>query len=241
MLKCKYCGSRVTRSDRNCPNCGADISSVIEEEDKKIKDEFDKKTKHIAEEYNKVSNRMAIVFTTIGLFVIFVFLFVCFMIFKTSTGSKKSTSSGRETVSSELNEQAKDELFIVTCDKVESYNMIADFGGYTDSVMKDGYQQLAFHIVLSNISDKTLSFIYDDIDFVLLADGVQMKSSSVVDNYRFRHEEDGKKYESLPSSVAKDATVKGWIGFYVPFDTKELELKVGNVVIKMDNPAYKSE
>lgn len=238
MLKCKYCGSRVTRMDRNCPNCGADITDVLEEDNKKRKEEIDKKREQIAEEYNKVSKKMSIAFIGVGVIILLIFGLIIYSVGKVASSTKKDNE---KIIESFINEQAKGKEFIVSCEEIEEYNMVADFNGYTDSVMKEGYQQLAFHIKLTNITDKKLDFFLDDIDFVLLADGTQMNESSVLENTHFRHEENGKKFETLSRSVAANASIDGWIGYYVKKDAKELELRVKNIVIKMDNPAYKGE
>lgn len=236
MLKCKYCGSGITKRTTKCPNCGADLTDVIEEDLKKQKEEFDKRKEHIANEYNKVSKKMSVVFISMGLFIVFIFIVVGFSIFKFTDGH---TSKSAEKVTVEVKEQGKANLFVISCEEVEEYNMIADFNGYTDGIKKDGYQQLAFHIKMTNTSNKKIEFFFDDLEFVLLADGVQMKNSTVVENPHFRHEENGKKFEVLPTSIAVDATIDGWVGFYVDPKAKELELKIDNVTIKMDNPVYK--
>ena len=236
MLKCKYCGSGITKRTTKCPNCGADLTDVIEEQDKKIKEEFDKRREHIAEEYNKFSSKMAFVFICIGVFILLIFGYVIFSFTRVVNNSSKDKDKIVET---SFNKEASAKDLSVTCDNLQEYDMIADFDGYTDSVKKDGYQQIAFHIKIKNTSDKRIDFFLDNIEFVLLADEVQMIGSSVKEESHFRYEVSGKKFESLPSSVAAGATVEGWIGFYVKKDAKELELRVGNVSIKMDNPVFK--
>jgi len=236
MLKCKYCGSGITKRTTKCPNCGADLTDVIEEDLKKKKEEYDKRREHIAKEYDKVSKKMSVAFISVALVVIFVFIFVMFSIFK-FTGNHNGKAAEKVTV--DIKEQAQASSFVITCEEVEEYNMIADYSGFTDGVKKDGFQQLAFHIKMTNTSKEKIEFFFDDLEFVLLADGVQMKNSTVVDNPHFRHEENGKKFEVLPTSIAVDATIDGWVGFYVDPKAKELELKIDNVTIKMDNPVYK--
>jgi hypothetical protein len=235
MLKCKYCCSGITKRTTKCPNCGADLTDVIEEDLKKQKEEYDKKREHIANEYNKVSKKMSVVFIGMAVVFILIFAIVIFSMFKYTD---KHSAKSAEKVTVELKEQGKSSLFVISCEEVEEYNMIADFDGYTDGIKKDGYQQLAFHIKMTNTSKEKIEFFFDDLEFSLLADGVQMKNSTVVDNPHFRHEENGKKYESLPTSIGVDATIDGWIGFYVNPNAKELELKIDNVTIKMDNPVY---
>ena len=91
---------------------------------------------------------------------------------------------------------------------------------------------------MTNLTKKKIDFFFDKIEFSLLADGVQMDSSTIENQFGILKEEDSKSFEKLGDSISPNATIKGWIGFYVDVNAKELKLKVKNITIKMDNPVY---
>jgi len=236
IIKCKYCNSRIDINDRKCPNCGADTSDVIEkaiEEQKKEQQEIIDRGFENINRIRKHANKTMIAFSII---VATIIVGISLLMFS-KIGNTEGFFSKNITVNYE--ETAKNNTFEIKCDGIDTYNLVSEFPEETYlNTKREGYQQVAFHIVMTNLTKKKIDFFFDKIEFSLLADGVQMDSSTIENQFGILKEEDSKSFEKLGDSISPNATIKGWIGFYVDVNAKELKLKVKNITIKMDNPVY---
>lgn len=240
LIKCEYCGSRIDKNDRVCPSCGANVADTIEkhyeEEEREIEEKFKKNVAMNRAMIASQSRKVYIIFAAVALFIVIITIGIFSSIYEFS--SVKGTKKYESTSIKVDQEDVKYDQFSIACDNVENYVIVADHNGYDTDVEKKGFQQLAFHIVVTNLTDKTIS-PYSINDFVLLADGVQMKHCGVEANIPFSHEVNGKEFDKLQTVIASGASVKGWIGFYVDTTAKELELRLDNkTIMKIENPAY---
>lgn len=120
-----------------------------------------------------------------------------------------------------------------------------------------GLKQIAFQVKFTNLGKNTLYLYHynkfnannereDVLPIKLFADDELTQSSSVgpIDS-NYLKEENGKVFAQLGRMLYMDLftlqcnpgeSIEGWIGFYVPFQTKELKLIIGSKQIIMDNP-----
>lgn len=254
ILECQYCGSIITEKDVTCPKCGANCSDVIknyrkaleeEEEAKKklSKEEMEAMKKKSQEIQKAISIPFYLVFGAVFLIVIFTF----FMIFN-NIRNQSSSNRDRDTVQGTLHEEAfdtKDEApkYNILVDQYEEYEYYDDF--FHDCNMKEGYQWVAFHFVIENITDETISTSS-------IVNHISLKVEDEMANKKFLKADDhfcevrrGKNdYTELPSTnlLAGDK-ISGYVGFEVPKNKEKMKFILDDdYVIEMDNPVYeKSE
>ena len=136
--------------------------------------------------------------------------------------------------------------FSVTCNKIEKYHFSGSseiFNKYDNANMN----QIAFNISITNISPSN-QFIHFIIfkEYELLADGVKAGHCDVKENKAFYEEENNKEFVPLydpfsPNNqnfILPGATLSGWIGFWVPKNTKNFELRIANEKLYLKNPYY---
>ena len=235
ILECEYCHSMIGENDKKCPSCGANCTEIIKKyhkekeiEEQKNKENADKVGKTVAKGvllYYVISALIAV--TIIALIIIFVIR----PIYK----EVKSQMSGNGSIFDSIKDSNKEKIK-VEIDSYEFYEYHSDY--FKEYNTKSGYQKIAFHFIIENVG-KTEVDTYDLVS--LKADDSIVEESDIEITPGFNNVVTGKeKYEDLGNNDIKPGdTLKGYVGFEVPVDKKELKFTIGSETIKMDNPAYK--
>ncbi len=256
-IECEYCHTLISEDDVKCPQCGANCSNVIkkyrEEQEKKEKEEKDEalKTLNTFVQGNRKIGSIFIIF----FFIIFITIFgtVFFQIFRNfnnrsninnnNTIIEKNDNKIQEPVVEDekvvvkYNEMASTKKMNVILDGYELFEYHSDH--FEQHNTPKGYQKIAFHFSVENLDDYSLSG-YSLIQ--LTADDTNVEKCSIELSAGFEEVVKGKaKYESVVDSfIGSGKTLKGYAGFLVPTDKKELKFYIGeDITITMDNPAYK--
>lgn len=251
VIECEYCKHRINENDTKCPHCGASVVAPIKEARKEREKKFEAQREEYKKEAKKVNRKMGLISAIIILVVVVAFVFFIYML---SSSFKRTDEKVKNIISTEFDEEEKDTKvtvgfneggetkdYIVTVDKYDNYEYLSSFEGYNTNVAKEGYQQAAFHLTVKNKKNEE---IHPDLwmNISLLADGVQMKSSSTKPTTGFvKKTKLAKSFDELDCfEIAPTATAEGWVGFYVSTSAKKLEMKIGkNVTVEFDNPYYK--
>lgn len=241
-LICEYCKKNISENDYKCPSCGADCSKTIREYKKQKKLEHDEKVRINAERSKKLQKNMSRTFIIAFIIIIFIFGFVCFSIYKgisyIESSDPFSEKDTNKKVNVNYNELATTDILSVKLDNYDFYEYKSDnFPEYYNT--KDGYQKIAFHFVIENISDDNLH-TFSDVNVSLTADDYNVEKADI-EKCMFCYTVTGRdSYESIDSLIINSGDkLQGYAGFLVPKDKKKLKFKVGeNITINMDNPAY---
>ena len=252
VLECQYCGTLITENDTTCPKCGANCSKIIKEykeEQNRILEEREAKkneledlaTNMVKENFKRMEKGMNTTSKIVPFFFaipIIMFIIIAFSIFsqiKEEVGPKK-----RDSVVGEINETIKTDDYTITIDKYEEYEYY--HGTFNDCNTKDGYQRIAFHIVLENKKEENVnsSTILKSID--LKAGDEKVKTSSLKADSTFCKTIQGKEeYTQIitNTSILPGDKLAGYVGYEVPKDEKTLKFIINDSkVIEIDNPAY---
>lgn len=239
-LQCQYCKSLINENDIICPKCGANCSEVIkeykdekEEEQRIEREKIEAKQQEIfkrIERSGKLVKIPAIIIITIA------FIFIITTILK-STGIIHPI---RKELSGTLNESITSEKYNINIDKYEGYEYYDDF--FKDCNTKKGYQKIAFHFVIENKSNTSIT-IDDIIDNLKLKAGdEEVKTANLSTSENFCQVIQGKSsYNELDDNttiVSKDK-LSGYIGFEIPKSEKELKFIINEKdIIKINNPSF---
>ena len=272
-LTCVYCNNIINRSDTHCPNCGAETESSIRKfmEEKKAEAESCKVL--IRDLVRRRRKRIiSLVYATLALliisvlifsiirpavvkFIIFVLLVIAYAIYFAISirDIKRENAKWRE-----LNERINglSHRILFTCEDVQPYKMINDLIINNEGCFKEGLQQIAFKVSITNISSQNYEFTLYDEFFAgtggfgkhvwLIAEGVRMEECTLNPVFR-HHEENNKTFEPpLYSEGFKNIILRpheslvGWVGFYVTPEAEDLELLFADEYIMLKNPVSKS-
>lgn len=253
VIECEYCHTLISEDDVKCPECGANCSNVIkkyrkeqEEKEKEEKEESLKVINSAFESFKSSSKIITIVFSIIFI-TIFIFVITHFINVKKEMNSfdfgpsndievNEDNKNVIEKVTIGYKETGETDGLKITLDSYELFEYHADnFESYNTP---KGYQKIAFHFIIENVSNED-KYLYKFID--LIADYSPVDDCKIEITRGFDKVVKGKeKYESLNGQTIRSGqTLKGYLGFVVPKDKKELNFIIKNLTIKMDNPTYK--
>ena len=257
-LECDYCGVSITEKDHKCPNCGANCSYTIkkyQEQQEKEKEEAVENVVHQASELQKqlIGKSFAV---PIFAFIIITFFFIFFIsigVFSYRNRTDHIESEGfsydqtieesSSKVEVSFNETAVTKYYSVILDSYELYEYSSsNFPNVYNT--PDGYQKIAFHFVLENLSGSDVStyssFMNDSAEVGLRADDYVVDSAHLMVGSQEYVVSGNSKYPEFNDHYVKSYDkLQGYVGFLVPKNAKKLKFTVGpNVVIVMDNPVY---
>lgn len=253
VLECQYCGTLITENDTTCPKCGANCSKIIKEykeEQNRILEEREAKkneledlaTNMVKENFKRMEKGMNTTSKIVPFFFaipIIMFIIIAFSIFsqvKEEAGPKK-----KDDVVGEINETIKTDDYTITIDKYEEYEYYHNH--FTECNTKDGYQRIAFHLILENKKDENIysSKILERIK--LKAGDEEVNSSSLRANDTFCKTIQGKEeYTQIitNTSILPGDKLAGYVGFEVPKNEKTIKFIINDShIIEIDNPTYK--
>lgn len=258
-LICEYCGTLITENDIKCPNCGANCSHIIsqyqEERRKKTEKEMAEAKAFVNGTFKMVNRAQVFPIIFFGAFILIIAMII---IFSTQTSMNEherfngndnpnpfdilnggSSTKEEKKASVGFNEKAELNDYTVILDSYEEYDHNSE--NFPDVYnTKNGYQKIAFHFVIENISEKSIRTGFTGITISLKADNYAVDSADLT-MCTFCHAAKGR--ETYPSILGQEIdaydTLQGYVGFVVPKNNKTLEFKVGpNATITMDNPIY---
>ena len=270
-LTCVYCNNVISRSDTKCPHCGAETESSIKKFTAAREAEIEN-NKTLLTALNKSRRKQVISLVCAS----FAFVILSVLLFKFVTPSnvrmiifavlvlayavclvcgirkiRKINTECRE-LHSILDGLSHDIIF--DCEEVQPYKMINDLKHMpNEGCFKEGLQQIAFKVSITNGSAKKVEFRLVDEFFAkdnsfgyhvrLNADGVEMEGCKMVPFFE-HHEESNLVFEP---PLYKDGfqevvlrphdSIVGWVAFYVDPKAKDLELLFADDYVMMKNPA----
>lgn len=235
-LECDYCHLPITEKDHKCPNCGADCSAKIKKyKAQKAKEEEAEKERMIAQS-NAIQKAMnAPVKFIIGIAIaIIIFIIVIFVV--TVTGVFRGKEIQQEQLNGGYQEEVKQGGLTCSLDSYEYYTYVSDKFPDQYNTPK-GYQKIAFHLVCEN-TGKSKAYL-SPFDVSLTADDFPVEDAELKTGM-FEEAVDGEASYPLivGNYIRSNEKLQGYVGFLVPKDKKELKLKIKDMVITMDNPAY---
>lgn len=235
-LVCEYCNNEITLDDKKCPNCGANCSKVIKEYQKTIEQERQEELESVAKKAKPkliLSNLFGI---GVALFIIGLIILAGVSIFKAikSTGDFGEGKTGSNKASVGYQEKARAGELEATLLSYDLFEYKSDHFDHYNT--KSGYQKIAFEFEVKNLSDMN-----NDAEITLKADGYNVSKTALSIDSGFATLVQGKSdYPKIDTFIIdENDTQKGYVGFEVPKDKKELLFRVGDyITIKMDNPVY---
>lgn len=241
ILECQYCKSIITEKDTTCPKCGANCSDVIKAYRKEMEEEEKKKQEEMKEASKKVINAVStgykinyIIFVVAFVIILGIIVAMAFSMFSIGKGSKK-------TVTGSLDEEIKGPEYTLKIDNFETYEYYDDF--FKNCNTKEGYQRVAFHFVIENTTDKTISTSNVVYHIDLKAEDEVVNQSDLDAEQHFCNVVQGKaQYNKLPTTnlLAGDK-VSGYLGFEVPKNKETLKFIVDeSIIVEMANPVYEA-
>ena len=258
VIECEYCHTLVSEDDEKCPSCGASCSAAIKkyrkEEEKKLAEEKARREKLISDQIKTVSEvgtqgakYIFVIASIIIILAIIVTVLVFSNIARVIDRQKEESynpthniveEEKQEKVNVGYNEKAETKDMIVLIDDYEKYAYHSDF--FKNYNTPEGYQKVAFHFEIYNKKDRDLYMWSQGV--TLTADDYLVDTTSLkAPGDSFAKVIEGKaSYEDISSATIKsESTLKGYIGFQVPKDKKNLVFSIGDyITITMDNPVY---
>ena len=233
-LVCEYCNNEITMEDKKCPNCGANCTKIIKEYQKSIDLEERENIEKIAKKSKyklMFSNLFGII---VCLIIVGLIILAGVFIYKGMRTAKDFAKQNSTTQSVNYQEKAVSNDIQATLLSYDLYEYRSDnFDIYNT---KSGYQKIAFEFEIKNLSKYNKA-----AEISLKADGYNVSKTFLSVDSHFATLVQGKEdYPTIDTFIIKgNDTQKGYIGFEVPKDKKELLFKVGtDITIKMDNPVY---
>lgn len=241
-LKCEYCGMEIGENDKKCSSCGANCANVTSKYRKEKEELLGEKKKTFTKNAKKAliigSIPVVLVFTmVIGVFI----LIICLAISQIRADDNSNTNNifdygtsekEEESVEVGYNEKANTGKYEVT---LVSYDLYEYESKFKSEETKDGYQRIAFEFDIKNLIDDDLYLM----DITLKADGYNVEEANLKEHFGTLKQGSGDYPELNLWGMMGNDEQKGYVGFEVPKNRKELEFKVGKyVTIRMDNPAY---
>ena len=233
-LFCEYCNSELKENDKKCPNCGADCSKVTYKYRKEKESIEEEKKEEMNKSAKKVAKVVGVTFLLHQIFIpiIFIVIFIIIGVVVKKSISSNGSFQKSSSVSVGYQEKAKTSKLTAKLISYDFYEYESNFDNYRT---KEGYQKIAFEFEIENL--------YNFGEFVkisLKADGYNVSESDINVDSAFATPKSGKgNYPKLNNYMEANEKQKGYIGFEVPKDKKELLFKVGDKInIKIDNPVY---
>ena len=246
-LKCEYCGMEIGENDKKCSSCGANCANVTSKYRKEKEAILNEKKKQVVQGAKKAMIIGSIPAIIIFTLVIGLFIFIIYMGVSSMKDTDKSYTSpdydnklfdfGKDTNKEEsvevsYNEKANTGKYEVT---LVSYDLYAYDSKFKSERTKDGYQRIAFEFDIKNLTSDRIH----SMNITLKADGYNVEEANLEEHFGTLKQGSGNYPELKIYWLDGNDEQKGYIGFEVPKNRKELEFKVGKyVTIKMDNPAY---
>ena len=244
ILECQYCGTLITEKNVTCPNCGANCSSVIKEYQQTLEEEMkienEKIEKQRKEMVKKIKKFGMISFIPMIIFFILFIAVVIFIIFNIM--KQMNVFSPKKTeLSGELSKETITENYSILLDKYEAYEYYDNF--FVDLCnTKEGYQKVAFHLIIENKTTDNLKTNNILKDILLKAGDEQTQEVETKTDKNFCKVIQGKEsYNNIlkNSTILSGDKLSGYIGFEVPKNEEKLKLIINNThIIEMDNPVY---
>ena len=238
ILECQYCKSIITEKDTTCPKCGANCSDVIKEYKEEIEKEQEQKRKEISDSINKSFNNFSkIPLLIFGIAFVIIFFIICTTIIRFNSNNKK-----KEPITGKVNETIKSDTYKLKIDGYEAFEYHDDF--FKDCNTKQDYQKVAFHFIIENTTDETISTNNIVRNIVLKAEDEQLNRAEVKTDTNFCKVVQGKEeYNSLPSTtILSHDKVSGYVGFQVPINKEKLKFIIEeNLIVEMDNPFFEKK
>lgn len=267
---CVYCNNIINRSDTQCPHCGAETASSIKkfmeakkaeaEHAKALMDSLDSKRRQRV--IGIVCALFALVVLSVLLFlyvrqstvkiITFTVLALAYAIYLvTGIIDIRKNCAERSRLHKRISGLSGKILF--TCEDAQLYKMINDTPVTNEGCHKDGLQQIACKVSITNGSGQRIAFTLNDEFFAdanefgyhvrLNADGVKMEGCKLVPFFE-HHEENNKIFEpplytkGLKKIVLRpQESLVGWVGFYLTPKAKSLELLFADEYVMLKNPA----
>lgn len=269
-LTCAYCGNVIKRSDIKCPYCGAETESSIRQftEARETETELNKSLQEgLSKSRRKSVTRLVCAGFAFVMLSVLLFWLVRSMTAKSIifaamvlayagclvAGIKDINKKDAE--SRELNDRMEglSHDIIFDCEDVQPYKMINDLESMTnEGCFKEGLQQIAFKVRITNGSRKKVEFPLYDAFFAknnqrgyhvwLNADGVRMEDCKLVPFFE-HHEENNKIFEPLLYTAGAQKivlrpheSIVGWVAFYVTPEAADLELLFADDSVMIKRP-----
>lgn len=269
-LTCVYCNNVISRSDTKCPHCGAETESSIKKFMTAREAEVENnKTLLAALNKSRRTQVIGLVCASIALVILSVLLFkfvtpsnarmIIFAVLVLAYavclvgGIRKIHKNKAECRELHSNLDGLSHDIIFDCEDVQPYKMINDLVRMpNEGCFKEGLQQIAFKVSITNGSSKKVEFRLVDEFFAkdnsfgyhvrLNADGISMEDCKMVPFFE-HHEESNKVFEP---PLYKDGfqnivlrphdSIVGWVAFYVDPKAKDLELMFADDYVMLKNP-----
>jgi len=271
-ITCVYCNNVINRSYTKCPHCGAETESSIRKFTASRDVEIETNNS-LLKALNKnrriqvvglVCASIALVVLSALLFkfvpagtarmIIFAVLVLAYVVCLVGSIRKinKIKAECRE-LHNRLDALSHDIIF--DCEEVQPYKMINDSNMDNEGCFKEGLQQIAFKVRITNGSSKKVKFTLMDEFFAkndtfgyhvrLNADDISMEDCKLVPFFK-HHEESYKIFEPLLYTdgfqnivLRPHDSIVGWVAFYVDPKAKDLELLFADDYVMIKNPALK--
>ena len=211
-LTCVYCNNIINRSDTQCPHCGAETASSINyfmerkkaetEHCKSLLNGLDNSRRHRV--VGLVCESLAVVILSVLLFLfirqktvkilLFTVLALAYAVFLVTgiIDINKNYAERRELYKRITGLSGK---ILFTCEDVQLYKMINDSNVTNEGCYKEGLQQIAFKVCITNGSSQRIEFTLNDEFFGeanafgyhvrLNADGVRMEDCKLAPFFFF--------------------------------------------------------
>ncbi len=273
-LTCIYCNNIINRSDAQCPHCGAETASSIQsfmeqekaetEQCERLMKSLDKSLRHRV--IGLVCALFAVIILSVLLFVFirqktvklihFTLLVSAYAVYLVAgiTGIIKMDSERRRLYKTITGLSGK---IIFACEEIQPYKMINDSNVTNEGCCKEGFQQIACKVSITNGSSKTIDFTLYDEFFAeanafgyhvrLNADGVRMEDCKLAPFFH-HHEENNIIFEPLLYTqgfkkivLRPQESLVGWVGFYMVPKARNLELLFADEYVMLKNPALAAD
>ena len=252
---CDYCGNQFDTSQHStCPSCGGTYEGDIEIKNAVIKQareetmQRQRETMAMRERQAQIDNmnarnknkaagrRLAVIgclVPVIAVVLCFVLVFVMALIevMNERAAEKEDEKSGSSLLEDYEYESSFEEDETPVSAGFNEYAETADYSVICDSFEKvdrypftptDGYMYVSFHFVIKNTG---IGKVNTTSDVICLADGM-------LADYTWHSDRKELSDETLPAGVSTE----GYMCFEVPVDTKEFELRYGDLVtINIEN------
>ena len=257
VIECEYCHTLISEEDNKCPSCGANCSAAIKkyrkEQEKKLAEEKARKEKAFDDQMKVVGEvgvkgaKLVFVITTVIIIMFIVAAVFIFSIFSRNIDRQNEESINlnnvtekkkQEKVTVGFGEKAETEDMIVLLDSYEKYAYYSGF--YKNYNTPEGYQKVAFHFEIKNKKSRDL-YLWSEKIYLTADDYLVDNTSLKAPEETFAKVIEGKaNYEDISMATIKgESTLKGYVGFQVPKDKKNLVFSVGDyITITMENPVY---
>jgi len=240
VLQCEYCRHIITETDTKCPNCGANCVNVIKKYKAEQEAEAEKRKNELQNQAQQAAKAVGVGFGAFAIFPVVIFIIILIVTAVAIFGIRNKDTGSKKTVTETINESVKTDNYTITIDEYEFYEYSHDT--FRDCNTKDGYQRIAFHFVIENTGENTLTNMSLPYKITAKADSEVLNKSSIHADRSFCNLKQGKKdYNDISGSkILVGDKESGYIGYEVPTNAEKLKFIIDEEhIIEMDNPAYK--